>query len=339
MKAYEVAAGATGVESLSRTERPIPTLGAHDVLIRVRAASLNYRDHLVVTGRYFFTPVERPTVPLSDGAGEVVSVGPEVSRFRPGDRVAGTFFQVWKDGALTSSPPALGVPLDGTLTEYIALHEDGVVAVPRHLSFEQAATLPCAGVTAWNALMVSGRSVKPGETVLCLGTGGVSMLAMQFAKAAGARVIVTSSSDEKLERALSHGATHALNYRRFPDWDKEVAALTGGRGVDHIVEIGGVGTLARSYRSIGFAGKIALIGFLADPDAEDVANPLPLMPKGASLQGIGVGSTRMFDDMNRSIEVNGLIPIVDRVYDFDHAPDAFRRLASREFVGKIVVTV
>lgn len=338
MKVYEVPKDAAGIDSLFRTERPIPTPGPRDVLIRVRATSLNYRDYLVVTGRYF-TSLDRPTIPLSDGAGDVVSVGSAVTRFRPGDRVAGTFFQVWKDGGLSSPPPALGVPLDGTLAEYIALHEDGVVQVPGHWSFEQAATLPCAGVTAWNALMATGRSVKPGETVLCLGTGGVSMLAMQFAKAAGARVIVTSSSDEKLARALSYGATHAINYRRFPDWDKEVAALTGGRGVDHIIEIGGVGTLARSYRAIGFGGKIALIGFLAAPDGAEGANPFPLMPKGASLQGIGVGSTRMFEDMNRAIEMSGLTPIVDSVYDFDHAPDAFHRLASREFVGKIIVTV
>ncbi len=337
MKVYEVQKDATGVDGLTRSERPIPRPGPSEVLIRIRATSLNYRDHLVVTGRYF-TPLDRPTIPLSDGAGDVVSVGSAVTQFHPGDRAAGAFFQVWKDGALSSPPPALGVPLDGTLAEYIALHEDGVVAIPRHLSFEQAATLPCAGVTAWNALMGSGRCVRAGETVLCLGTGGVSMLAMQFAKAAGARVIVTSSSDEKLERALAYGATHAINYRRSPDWDKEVTALTDGRGVEHIIEIGGVGTLARSYRAIGFAGKIALIGFLADPHGEE-ANPFPLMPKGASLQGIGVGSTRMFEDMNRAIEINGITPIVDRVYDFDHAPEAFRQLASREFVGKIVVTV
>jgi len=338
MKVYEVLKGSTNLDGLRRAERPEPSPGWHQVVIRVRATSLNYRDQMVITGNYF-AAVERPTIPLSDGAGEVVSVGSAVTRFRPGDRVAGTFFQVWKDGALSSAPPALGVPLDGTLAEYIALHEDGVVHVPKHWSFEQAATLPCAGVTAWNALMAAGRSVKPGETVLCLGTGGVSMLAMQFAKAAGARVIVTSSNDEKLERALSYGATHTINYRRFPDWDNQVAALTEGRGVDHIIEIGGVGTLARSYRSIGFAGKIALIGFLAAPDGDEGANPFPLMPKGASLQGIGVGSTRMFEDMNRAIQIHGIAPIVDRVYDFDHAPDAFRRLASREFVGKIVVTV
>jgi NADPH:quinone reductase-like Zn-dependent oxidoreductase len=338
VKVYEVQKDATGIESLSRAQRPIPTPGPFDLLIRVRATSLNYRDHLVITGRYF-TPHDRPTIPLSDGAGEVVSVGSAVSRFRPGDRVAGTFFQVWKDGALSSSPPALGVPLDGTLAEYIALDEDGVVGVPTHLSFEQAAALPCAGVTAWNALMATGRAVKAGETVLCLGTGGVSMLGMQFAKAVGARVIVTSSSDEKLERARSYGATDVINYKRFPEWDKEVTDLTEGRGVDHIIEIGGMGTLARSYRSIGFAGKIALIGFLAGSDGNESADPFPLMPKGATLQGIGVGSTRMFEDMNRAITINGITPIVDRVYDFDHAPDAFRRLASREFVGKIIVTV
>jgi NADPH:quinone reductase-like Zn-dependent oxidoreductase len=221
----------------------------------------------------------------------------------------------------------------------VVLHEDGVVSIPKNLSFEEAATLPCAGVTAWNALMVCGRPVMPGETVLCLGTGGVSMLAMQFARAAGAQVIVTSSSDEKLSRALALGASDGINYTRHPEWDKEVASLTGGRGVDHIIEIGGVGTLARSYRAIACEGKVALIGFLATPDGAEDANPFPLMPKGASLQGVGVGSTGTFKDMNAAIEVNGIKPIVDRAYEFDKAPDAFRHLASGSFVGKIVITV
>ncbi|HTA46115.1 MAG TPA: NAD(P)-dependent alcohol dehydrogenase, partial [Bryobacteraceae bacterium] len=200
MKVWEVQKGSTTMEGLRRAERPDPQPEWHQVLIRIRAVSLNYRDHMVVIGQYMGGAVSRDTIPLSDGAGEVVAVGPGVTRFKVGDRVTGTFFQVWVEGPRTKFAPALGVPLDGTLAEYIALNEDGVVAIPPGLSFEEAATLPCAGVTAWSALMVLGRAVKPGDTVLCLGTGGVSVLALQFAKAAGAKVIITSSSDSKLDR-------------------------------------------------------------------------------------------------------------------------------------------
>lgn len=336
MKVYEVQKGCTTLEGLRMAERPEPKPGPHQVLIRVRATSINYRDHLVIIGRYFGGAVDRDTIPLSDGAGEVVSVGPEVSRFKPGDRVAGAFFQVWKDGPRSSSPPALGVPLDGILAEYVALHEDGVVAIPSNLSFEEAASLPCAGVTAWHALMVAGRPVRPGHSVLCLGTGGVSMLAMQLARAAGARVIVTSSSDEKLKRALELGATEGINYKTTPEWEKEVAKLTHGRGVDCVVEIGGAGTLARSFQSLGYGGKVSLIGFLGG--AGD-SNPYPLMLKAASLHGISVGSTRMFEDLLLAIEANGIRPAIDKVYPFEQAPDAFRQLTSGNFVGKIVIKV
>jgi NADPH:quinone reductase-like Zn-dependent oxidoreductase len=337
MRVYELLKGSTNLDGLRVGERPEPVAGPREVLIRIRAASLNYRDHLIVTGKYYTGVVDRDVIPLSDGAGEVVSIGPGVSRFKAGDRVAGAFFQVWKDGPRSFLPPALGVPLDGVLAEYVALHEDGVVAIPPGLSYEEAAALPCAGVTAWNALMVAGPAVKPGDTVLCQGTGGVSMLAMQFAKAAGARVIVSSSSDEKIERVLAMGASDGINYKRHPDWEKEVERLTGGRGVDVIVEIGGVGGLQRSFQALGFGGKVALIGFLAEPGGDP--NPYPLMMKGASLQGVGVGSTRMFEDMLRAIEVNGIKPVVDRVFPFEQAADALRQLASGDFVGKIAISV
>jgi len=217
------------------------------------------------------------------------------------------------------------------------VHEDGTVLIPHGLSFEEAATLPCAGVTAWNALMVIGNRVKPGDTVLCQGTGGVSMLALQFATAAGARVIVTSSSDEKLRRAIGVGASDGINYKTHPDWEKEVRRITDGRGVDHIVEIGGAGSLARSYQALGFGGKIALIGFLSAPGGDP--NPYPLMMTGGSLHGVGVGNTKSFEEMNRAIDVNGIKPIVDKVFPFEAAVEAFRCLASGDFFGKIVVTV
>lgn len=336
MKVYEIQPGCTSLEGLRRGERPEPQPGPREVLIRIRAASLNYRDHMIASGRYF-TPVTRPTIPLSDGAGEVAAVGPGVTRFKNGDRVAGTFFQVWFDGPPARRHPALGIPLDGTLAESIVLHEDGVVAIPPSLSFEEAATLPCAGVTAWNALMVAGRPLKAGDAVLCLGTGGVSMLALQIAAAAGARVIVTSSSDEKLRRAKSLGASDGINYKTHPEWEKEVSRLTGGRGVDHIIEIGGAGTLNRSFEAAGFGGKVALIGFLAGPAAN--LNPVGLMLKSGSLQGIGVGSTAMFEALNRAIEVNNIKPVVGRVFPFGQAAEAYQCLASGDFVGKIVVTI
>ncbi|HEX4279019.1 MAG TPA: NAD(P)-dependent alcohol dehydrogenase [Bryobacteraceae bacterium] len=336
MKVYEVLKGSTSLEGLRRGERPEPRPGPREVLIRVRATSLNYRDHMVVTGNYF-SPVERPTIPLSDGAGEVVSAGPDVKRFKPGDRVAGTFFQVWKEGPRTSVYPALGVPLEGMLAEYVALDEDGVIAMPAGLSFEEAATLPCAGVTAWSALMVRGNRIKPGDTVLCLGTGGVSTHAMQFAKAAGARAIVTSSSDEKLERARKLGAWEGINYKTHPEWQKEVERITGGRGVDCVIEVGGVGTLAKSYQVLSFGGKIALIGFLAGPTGEQT--PYGLMMKGGSLYGVGVGSTAMFEDMNRAIETNGIKPIVGKVFPFEETHEAFRQFAAGDFFGKVVITI
>ncbi len=337
MKVYEVQKGATSLDGLRPSTRPDPEPGPNEVLIRIRATSLNYRDQMVVTGNYFGGPVSRNLIPLSDGAGEVAAIGPAVTRFKTGDRVCGTFFQSWISGPMTERHPALGSPLDGTLTEYIALHEDGVVSMPKSLSFEEAATLPCAGLTAWNALMVSGKPVKPGDTVLCLGTGGVSMAGVLFARAAGARVIVTSSSDEKIKRACALGASDCVNYKRFPDWSKEVLQLTGGRGADHILENGGAGSLTRSFESAAFGGKVALIGFLAGREGD--INPAILMMKSGVMIGIGVGSRAMFEDMNRAIDVNKIKPVVDKVFPFEKAADAFRCQASGDFLGKVVITV
>jgi NADPH:quinone reductase-like Zn-dependent oxidoreductase len=335
MKAYEIVKGATSLEGLRRAERPDPKPGPYDVVARMKAAALNYRDHAIITGKYRYN-LDHDTIPLSDGAGEVVAVGANVTRFKPGDRVIPTFFQVWIDGAPPKNRGALGAPLDGTLAELVSLHEDGWVAMPASLSFEEAATLPCAGPTAWNALMNAARRIKPGDTVLSLGTGGVSTFALQFAHAAGARVIVTSSSDEKIARMRKLGASDGVNYKTHPDWEKEVLALTGGKGVDCVVENGGIGTLARSFQCVGWMGKVALIGVLAGPEGQ--ANPHDLMFKSGSLHGIGVGSRASLEQLIRAIEVNGIKPVVDRTFPFDQALEAFRLQASGNFIGKIVIT-
>ena len=259
-----------------------------------------------------------------------------MTRFKAGDRVAGAFFENWVDGPpAAEARPALGSPLDGTLVEFRLFNERDAVMIPGNLSFAEAATLPCAGVTAWHALMVISR-VKPGDSVLCLGTGGVSMLALQFAKAAGARVFITSSSDDKLKRAQAAGADEMINYKKTPDWEKEVQRISGGRGVDHIVEVGGTGTLAKSFQSIGFRGNVCLIGVLTSGGD---TSPHPLMLRGASLHGIFVGNRAMFEDMNRAIEVNRIQPIIDRTFPFDQAREAFEYHRSQSHFGKVVITV
>jgi NADPH:quinone reductase-like Zn-dependent oxidoreductase len=336
MQIYEIPKGATTLDHLRRADRPDPIPGPSDVLVRIRAAALNYRDHAIITGKYRYG-LDHDTIPCSDGAGEVVAIGSNVTRFKPGDRVIPTFFQVWIDGAPPKNRGALGAPLDGTLAELVSLHEDGWVSMPKSLSFEEAATLPCAGPTAWNALMMVGTRVKPGDTVLCLGTGGVSMFALQFARAAGACVIVTSSSDEKIERARGFGASGGVNYKTHPDWEKEVIALTGGRGVDCVIENGGMGTLARSFECLGYGGKVALIGVLAGPQGN--ANPHDLMFKNASLHGIGVGSRASLEQLIQAIEVNKIKPIIEKAFPFDQAAEAFRLQASGNFLGKIVIKV
>jgi NADPH:quinone reductase-like Zn-dependent oxidoreductase len=336
MKAWVLEKGSETLDHLKQVERPDPEPGPGQVLVRIRACSLNYRDQAVLTGNYFGGKLQRDTIPLSDGAGEVVATGSGVHRFRAGDRVAGTFFEYWTDGPPPSQLSALGSPLDGTLCELRLFDQENAVRIPDSLSFEEAATLPCAGVTAWNALMASSR-VLPGQTVLVLGTGGVSLFALQFARAAGARVIVTSSSDEKLERALALGACAGINYRRNPDWDKSVLEFTGGAGADHIIEVGGAGTLACSYRSVAFRGNIALIGVLAGFEGD--TNPHPLMFRNASLTGIGVGTRRMFEEMNRAIDVNAIRPVVDRVFPFDEAREAFRFHGSQAHFGKVAITL
>jgi NADPH:quinone reductase-like Zn-dependent oxidoreductase len=317
-------------------ELPEARPGPGQAVVRVRACSLNYRDLVVSKGGYG-RAVKPPLTPLSDGAGEVTAVGPGVTRVKPGDRVCGIFMQRWLAGAPDDdkAASALGGAIDGMLAEQVCLNADGLVQIPGHLSFEEAAALPCAAVTAWNALIRSG-AVRPGQSVLVLGTGGVSLFALQFAKLAGARVIATSSSDQKLARVRQMGADETINYRATPDWDKTVRALTGGTGVDHVVEVGGAGTLPLSMKAVARGGHIALIGVLAGQGEID---PRPLFMKSARLQGIYVGSREMFEEMNRAISLAGLRPVVDRVFNFEEIADAMRYMESGAHFGKICIRV
>jgi NADPH:quinone reductase-like Zn-dependent oxidoreductase len=305
------------------------------VSVRVRATSLNYRDLLVVKGHYN-PKIVLPCVPLSDGAGEVVTLGPGVSRFKPGDRVAAAFMPGWVAGAPSeaAAKSALGGGAAGMLAETVVIAAEGLVAIPEHLTFEEAATLPCAAVTAWHALVTEGH-LQAGDTVLVQGTGGVSLFALQFARLHGARVIATSSSDEKLQRARALGASDGINYKTTPDWDKAVRELTGGQGVSHVVEVGGAGTLTRSLRAVKIGGRVSLIGILTGGAAE--VNTVPILMKNLRVQGIYVGSREMFEAMNRAIALHRLRPVVDRVFTFDQAREAFKYLESAGHFGKIVI--
>ncbi|MCP1559278.1 UNVERIFIED_ORG: NADPH:quinone reductase-like Zn-dependent oxidoreductase [Methylobacterium sp. SuP10 SLI 274] len=336
MRAYEMSAAA-GLDSWKSAERPTPEPGRGQVLVRMRAASLNYRDLLICQGHYPFAVNLDRLIPLSDGAGEIVAIGEGVRRFTGGERVAGIFSQSWLGGAQVADTwqTALGGAIDGVLTEYQVFDEDGLVTLPDHLSFEEGATLPCAAVTAWNALYGL-KPLRAGETVLTLGTGGVSIFAIQLAHAAGARVIATSSSDAKLEKARALGAHDTINYRTHPDWEGEVRRLTGGTGVDHVVEVGGTGTLPRSIASTRPGGHIGLIGLLAQGEAFD---PLAILGASCIVRGVAVGPREMFEDMNRSIALHGIKPVIDRVYGFDEAPAALKALAEAGHVGKIVIRI
>jgi NADPH:quinone reductase-like Zn-dependent oxidoreductase len=333
MKAYEVQQ--FGIENLALVEREEPQPAAHEVVVRFHAASLNYRDLMFVKGTY--NPRARlPAVPFSDGAGEVVEVGSGVTRWKIGDRVCPIFTQGWIEGPPTmqKNRTTLGAgDLPGVLREYGAFDENSLVAFPAHLSFEEAATLPCAGVTAWHALVDSGR-VQAGETVLALGTGGVSIFALQFAKLHGARVVITSSSDAKLARAREFRADEVINYRNVPDWEREVLRLTNQTGVEHVVEVGGAETLPKTLKAVRVGGHVALIGVLAGVGGFD---PRSVFMKGVRLQGIFVGSRQMFEEMNRAIEVARMRPVIDRVFSFTEVADALRHMESASHFGKIVI--
>ncbi len=337
MRQWVIRQGASSLGDMALCDVPAPQPGPGEVLVRVRACSLNYRDQIIPLGRYMGSAVTVDTVPLSDGAGEVVAVGEGVTSVRLGDRVAGSFFQNWIDGpANPGAGPALGAPpAAGMLQDLVVLPEHGVLPIATSLSFEEAACLPCAGVTAWNALMEGPHPVRAGESVLVLGTGGVSLLALQIAKAAGAQVIATSSSDDKLARVSALGADQTVNYRVTPDWGVAAADLAGG-GVDHVVEVGGAGTLKQSIAAVGFGGEIALIGVLT---REGDTNPHGLMFKGASIRGIFVGSRGMATRLNAFVDGHAIKPVIDRTFAMEDALEAYRYQASPELFGKVVITL
>jgi NADPH:quinone reductase-like Zn-dependent oxidoreductase len=333
MRAWQISA--FGIDSLEFVERPTPVPGPSEVLVGVRAVSWNFRDLLMIKG--FYNPrLALPRIPCSDGAGEVVAVGEDVTAFQPGDRVAGIFMQNWQDGPLTAAKmkAALGGDVDGMLADHVILSEAGLVRIPDHLSFQEAATLPCAAVTAWNALAAG--DVRPGSTILIQGTGGVSIFALQFAKLRGARVLCTSSSDEKLERAAGLGLDAGHNYREDPDWERWAIDQTGGEGVDLVVEVGGMGTLGRSLRAIRPGGTIAQVGVLSGA-AEMFPIPL-ILHKVARIQGIYVGSRRDFLEMNRAISLAELRPVGEE-FHWTQAREVLERMEEGSHFGKLVLSI
>jgi len=337
MRAYQLPKGGAGVDALVEVERPQPKPAHRQVLVKVKACSLNFRDFAIARGTYRMG-VRDNLIPLSDGAGEVAEIGAAVTRVKVGDHVAGNFFQRWPGGepSAESHKSALGGGIDGMLAEYVVLEEDGVVKIPAHLSLEEGATLPCAAVTVWHAMMEHAK-LKAGDTVLLQGTGGVSIFGLQFARAMGISAIITSSSDEKLKRAKTLGAAHGINYKTTPDWEKAAVEFTGGRGVDHVVEVGGAATLTRSFHAIRVGGKITMIGGLSGGATE--LNPALIFGRRANVQGISVGSTQMFMAMNRAIEVSAIKPVIDKVFAFADAQTAYRHMASGAHFGKIVISV
>lgn len=319
---------------LHQEDMPVPQ--AREVLVRVRATSLNYRDLAIMNGQYTL-PSEPGHIPLSDAAGEVVQVGERVERFKVGDRVVNTFMPRWFGGAFQAQArdELYGSDRDGWLTEYKVVSEESLVSLPDYLSFEQGATLPCAAVTAWAALN-GDRPIKAGETVLTLGSGGVSLFAIQLAKAMGARVIATTSSEVKAERLKALGADEVINYVQHPEWSNEVQRLTSGQGVNRVVEVGGPGTLNQSIRSIGIGGELALIGFVAqDGLAIDFFS---LFKSAARFRVISVGSREDFDQMNRVLVQHKIMPVIDSVFSFTDAKRAWQHFDSRLHVGKVVIS-
>ena len=321
--------------ALSECEIPAPRDG--EVVVRMASASLNYRDILMKSGSSASSGSD-PVVPLSDGAGVIEALGANVEGWKVGDRVALTFFRDWESGRfeMRYHSAARGGSCDGVLAEFVAAPQHSLVKAPDYLSLEEAATLPCAALTAWHGMMERRVPVGEGDTVLCLGTGGVSIFATQIAKAAGARVIVTSSSDEKLERAQKVGADEVINYKSTPDWDKEVYRLTEKKGVDHVIEVGGPGTLGKSMNAIGAGGSISLIGVLTGFAAPD-ASLFPLVTKNVDLQGIYVGSREMFERMNQFLTAHEIHPVIDERFAFENAEESYTRMKGAQHLGKLVI--
>ena len=335
MKAWRIPS--FGIDRLEQVALPDPQPQRGEVVIRVHAVSWNYRDLMMIEGRY--NPrMHLPRIPCSDGAGEVVAIGEGVTRVKVGDRVCGIFMQNWIDGEPDAQKirGALGGDIDGMLAELVLVREDGVLRFPEFLSYEQAATLPCAAVTAWNALVRVGR-IKAGDTAVILGTGGVSIFALQMAKMMGARVLGASGSDAKLERARALGLDAGVNYHEHPEWDRWVMDQTGGRGADLVVEVGGAGTLSRSLRSLRIGGALAQIGVLSE-NSEGIQIPL-LLHRQVRLCGIYVGSRADFEMMNRAIQQQNLKPVVDEVFSFTAVGQALRRMQSGAHFGKLVTSV
>ncbi|OJT23932.1 NAD(P)-dependent alcohol dehydrogenase [Archangium sp. Cb G35] len=336
MKVYEIRGG-FGLDNLVYAERPDPEPGPMQVRVRVKATSLNYRDLMMVEGRY--NPRQKlPLVPNSDGAGVVDAVGPGVTRVKVGDRVMSLFAQAWLAGEPSRQVQGstLGGPHDGALADTMLLHEDGAIPTPAHLTDEEASTLPCAAVTAWSALVTQG-GIKAGDTVLLQGTGGVSIFALQIARMMGARVILTSSRDDKLERARALGAHEGINYVTTPDWDKTARTLTGGTGVDHVVEVGGAGTFEKSLRAVRLGGTVSVIGVLSGGAGAMALTPI--LMGNLRVQGVFVGHRQSFEALNRALTLHGVRPVVDRVFPFAETRAAFDHLKSGAHFGKVVIRV
>jgi NADPH:quinone reductase-like Zn-dependent oxidoreductase len=337
MQAYQILPG-ENIDGLHCADLQSRPLGTGEVRIRVHAVSLNYRDLMVASGNYLVT-VDEPIIPCSDGAGEVIEIGHGVSRYKPGDRVAASFFPCWQDGPTSAQKirHALGGDVDGMLAQEVCLDQDAVVPLPDTLSYVDACTLPCAGVTAWNAIFVSSNNVKPGDTVLLLGTGGVSVLGLQIAKAAGLSAIITSSSDQKLQRARELGADHTINYTTTPEWHEEVLRVTDGQGANVVLEVGGKGTVNRSVLAAAMGGTVAIIGGVSGFGGE--VNPAALLSGAKRMVGIFVGSRAMLENVIRFAQVTDLKPVVDRVFPFHLAQEAYRYMESGSHFGKVVIAV
>jgi NADPH:quinone reductase-like Zn-dependent oxidoreductase len=326
------------LDGLTLHEETVPKPGQGEVLVRMRAASLNVRDVMIAEQRYA-VPGKTGIIALSDGAGDIVECGPGVTRFKTGDRVTATYFPQWKDGRLDFQMAfdQFGCTRDGVATEYAVIHQDALVSIPDHLSYEEGATLTCAALTAWSALTTLPRGILPGERVLTMGTGGVPLFALQFAKAMGAEVIALTSSAPKALRLTALGADHVIDYRANPDWEKLIPDLTGGRGIDHIVETGGIKTIEHSLRAIGPDGQIASIGVMRGENLR--IDAAPLGSAYATIRRIFVGSRVSFEAMNRAIQLLKIKPVIDHVRPFEKADEALHAFKAQNHFGKIVLSI